>query len=69
MVLRDTDNPGISIWWLQPVDVEDMMDEESDQIIATQQKLRKWAKKQKELALAFVSAGKSHCQHSDLLKP
>lgn len=57
MVLRDNDNPGISIWWLQPVDVEDLIEEESEQLIATQLKLRKWAKKQKELALAFVSAG------------
>ena len=61
MVLRDNDNPGISIWWLRPIDEEDLalVEEENEQNIATQLKLRKWAKKQKELALAFVSAGRS----------
>ena len=58
LVLRDNDNPGISIWWLRPIDMEELVEEESEQIIATQLKLRKWAKKQKELALEFVSAGK-----------
>ena len=41
MVLRDNDNPGISIWWLRPIDEEDLalVEEENEQIIATQLKL------------------------------
>ena len=60
MVLRQNDSPSVSIWWLRPVDVEDwiLIEEEREQNMATQLKLRKWAKKQKELALTFVSAGK-----------
>ena len=60
LILRDNDNPGVSIWWLQPVDVDDLLvEDESEQIIATQLKLRKWAKQQKEVALSFVAAGLS----------
>ena len=60
MVLRQNDSPSVSIWWLRPVDEEDLVliEEEREQNMATQLKLRKWAKKQKELASALVSAGK-----------
>ena len=42
------------------MDEEDLVliEEEREQNMATQLKLRKWAKKQKELASALVSAGK-----------